>query len=108
MGYANSGNDIAIGNGGAGTSGAWDLFTSTNHDLTGKIVSAFMCLSEDGGTFTAMEEETTIGRAGKEGVSTAVAANKLAYTYPQYIIFEGRFTKLIPTAGKTFKVWFLK
>lgn len=108
MGYANSGNDIAIGNGGAGTSGAWDLFTSTNHDLTGKKVSAFMCMDEDGGTFTEMEEETTIGRAGKEGVSEAVAANKLAYTYPQYVIFEGRFTKLIPTAGKTFKVWFLK
>ena len=108
MGYANSLNDIAVGNGGAGTPDAWDLFTSTNHDLTGKKVMAFMCLSEDGGTFTEMEEETTIGRAGKEGTSVAVAANKLAYTYPQYIIFEGRFTKLVPTAGKTFKVWFLK
>ena len=108
MGYSNSINDIAVGNGGAGTPDAWDLFTSTNHDLTGKKVAAFMCLSEDGGTFTAMEEETTIGRAGKEGTSEAVAANKLAYTYPQYIPFEGRFTKLVPAAGKTFKVWFLK
>ena len=108
MGYSNSTNDFAVGNGGAGTPGAWDIFTSTNHDLTDKKVSAFMSMDEAGGTFTEMEEETAIGRAGKDGVSTAVAANKLVYTYPQYIPFEGRFTKLVPTAGKSFKVWFLK
>ena len=108
MGYNHSQNDLAIGNGGAGTANAWDIFTSTNHDLTGKIVSAFMSLDEDGGTFTSMEEQTTPPGSNRAAVSEAVAANKLAYTYPQYIIFEGRYTTLVPTAGKSFKVWFLK
>jgi hypothetical protein len=108
MDYVHSQNDLAIGNGGAGTSGVWDIFTSTHCDLTGKIVSAFMCLDEDGGTFTAMEEQTTPPAPNRTAVSTAVAANKLAYTYPQYIIWEGRFTTLTPAAGCNFKVWFLK
>lgn len=108
MGYNHSQDDLAIGNGGAGTAGVWDIFTSTNHDLTGKIVSAFMSLDEDGGTFTAMEEQTTPSGPNRAAVSAAVAANKLAYTYPQYIIFEGRYTTLTPAAGKSFKVWFLK
>jgi len=101
-------NDEALGNGGAGNPEAWDLFTSDNCDLTGKIVAAFMSMDENGGTFEAMEEETLMARSGKAGASEAVAANKLAYTYPQYIIFEGRYTTLTPTAQYTFKVWFLK
>ncbi len=108
MGYNHSLNDEAIGNGGAGTADVWDIFTSANHNLTGKIVSAFMSMDEDGGTFTAMEEQTTPPAQNRAAVSAAVAANKLAYTYPQYIIFEGRYTTLIPAAGKSFKVWFLK
>jgi hypothetical protein len=108
MGYNTTINDEALGNGGAGNPNAWDILTSTHCDLTGKNVAAFMSMDDAGGTFTAMEEETTMARAGKAGVSEAVAANILAYTYPQYIIFEGRYTKLIPTAGKSFKVWFLK
>jgi len=108
MSYNATINDAALGNGGAGNPDAWDLFTSTNCDLTGKIVAAFMSMDTNGGTFTAMKEETTMARAGVAGVSEAVAANKLAYTYPQYIIFEGRYTTLTPTAQCTFKVWFLK
>lgn len=108
MGYNATINNDALGNGGAGNPEAWDLFTPDNCDLTGKIVAAFMSMDEDGGTFDAMEEETTMGRAGHAGTSTAVAANKLAATYPQYIIFEGRYTTLTPASGCTFKVWFLK
>jgi hypothetical protein len=108
MGYNATVNDLALGNGGAGTPDVWDIITLASHDFTGKIVAAFMSMDENGGTFTAMQEETTMGRAGKTGTSTNVAANKLAYTYPQYIPFEGRFTTLVPTTGCTFKVWFLK
>jgi len=108
MGYNATIDNAALGNGGAGTPEAWDLFTSDNCDLTGKKVAAFMSMDANGGTFDAMEEETTMGRAGKDGVSGAVAANKLVYTYPQYIPFEGRYTTLTPTEGCTFKVWFLK
>ena len=108
MGYNTTIDNAALGNGGAGNPEAWDLFTSTNCDLTGKKVAAFMSMDANGGTFDAMSEETEMARAGKTGVSGAVAANKLAYTYPQYIIFEGRYTTLTPTAGSTFKVWFLK
>lgn len=108
MGYNNRVNDAALGNGGAGTPDVWDIITSTSHDLTGKIVAAFMSMDENGGTFTSMKEETTMSGAGEAGTSTNVAANKLAYTYPQYIPFEGRYTTLVPTAGCNFKVWFLK
>ncbi len=108
MGYNHSQDDLAIGNGGAGTAGVWDIFTSTNHDLAGKIVSAFMSMDENGGTFAAMQEQTTPPGSNRAAVSEAVAANKLAYTYPQYIIFEGRYTTLTPAAGCNFKVWFLK
>ena len=108
MGYNTTINNEALGNGGAGNPKVWDLFTSDNCDLTDKIVAAFMSMDSNGGTFDAMEEETSMGRAGHAGVSEAVAANKLAYTYPQYVIFEGRYTTLTPTAQYTFKVWFLK
>jgi len=108
MGNASGLNDVAIGNGGAGTSGAWDIICSTAHDLEDKIVVAFMCLTAGGGLMTEMEEQTTIGKAGKAGVSTPVTAKYLGYTYPQYVIFEGRYTSLIPAAGLLFKVWFLK
>ena len=108
MGYDNTVNNEAVGNGGAGTSNAWDIFTHDSHNLTDKKVSAFMSLDENGGTFDEMEEETTIGKAGRTGTSESVAANKLAYTYPQYVIWEGRFTKLVPATGCNFKVWFLK
>jgi len=108
MGFQNFKNDAAIGNGGAGTPEAWDLIDNTHCDLEGKIVTAFMCMDEDGGQFTEMEEETSIGKGGKTGASTAVAAKYLGYTYPQFIIFEGRYTKLTPETPNTFKVWFLK
>jgi hypothetical protein len=108
MGYNTTINDEALGNGGAGNPNVWDIFTDSNYDLTDKIVAAFMSLDENGGTFDAMEEETSMARAGYAGISEPVAANKLAYTYPQYIIFEGRYTTLTPARGCTFKVWFLK
>ncbi len=109
MSYNTTINNEALGNGGAGNPTVWDIFTADNCNLTGKIVAAFMCMDENGGTFTAMSEETTMARkAGDVAVNTPVAANKLAYTYPQYIIFEGRYTVLTPTRGSTFKVWFLK
>jgi hypothetical protein len=104
----NSVNYAALQTGNAGNPEAFDIITSAAHDLGGKIVAAFESLDEAGGTFDAMKEETAMGYAGKEGVSTAVAAKYLTYTYPQYVIFEGRFTLLTPSAGKTFKVWFLK
>jgi hypothetical protein len=109
MGYTNGLNDFALGNGGAGTPEAWDILNNANPAIpSGKIVVAFMSLDEAGGTFTAMEEQTTIAHGGKLGVSTAVAARYLTHTYPQYVIFEGRYTKLTPTGGTTFKVWYLK
>ena len=108
MGYQNSKNDVAIGNGGAGTPEVWDIITAASHDLGDKIVTAFMCLTEDGGTMTEMEEETVLSKGGRGGVSTPVAAKYLTYTYDRYVIFEGRYTKLTPGAGSTYKVWFLK
>ena len=65
MGFQNFKNDVAIGNGGAGTPGVWDIISSANHDLNGNIVTAFMSLDENGGTMDEMEEETVISRAGK-------------------------------------------
>jgi hypothetical protein len=108
MGYLDNVNDEAVGNGGAGTPEVWDIITSAACSFTGKIVCAFMCLTEDGGQMTAMEEQTTIAHGGKPGVSAAVAAKYLTYTYPQNVIFEGRYTKLVPAAGLSFKIWFLK
>lgn len=108
MGYANGLNDTAIGSGGAGTPGSWDIIDDTQYDLEGKIVTAFMSLDEEGGTFESMKEETTIGHGGKSGVSEDVAAKYLEYTYPQNVPFEGRYTELVPSTGCTFKVWFLK
>lgn len=106
MGYQTL-NHEAIGNGGAGSPEAWDIITSASHDLGGRIVIAFMNLTDTNGAFSAMKEETTPTKAGKAGVSENVAAKYLTYTYPQNVIFEGRYTLLIPTVG-TFKVWFLK
>ena len=106
-GFQTNKNDVAIGNGGAGTPEVWDIISPAAHDFTGKIVTAFMCLEEDGDTMDEMEEETTISKGGQVGVSTACAAKYLTYTYPQFAIFEGRYTKLAPSA-KLFKVWFLK
>ncbi|MFA5152157.1 MAG: hypothetical protein WC554_06360 [Clostridia bacterium] len=108
MGYRANKNDVAVGNGGAGTPHAWDIIGDHGHDLEGNIVCAFMSLDEDGGTFTEMKEETTIGHGGKPGVSEDVPARYLGYTYPQNVVFEGNYTSLVPAAGKLFKVWFLK
>jgi hypothetical protein len=108
MGYNTEHNDVAIGNGGAGTAKAWDIINDTYCDLEGRTVSAFMSMDENGGTFTAMEEETTKATAPQPAVSEPVAARYLTYTYPQYVIFEGRYTKLTATRGCAFKVWFLK
>ena len=107
MGYNSTVNNEALGNGGAGSPETWDIITSASHDLGGKIVAAFMNLTDTAGAFSAMEEETTPTKAGKAGVSENVAAKYLTYTYPQNVIFEGRYTLLTPTVG-TFKVWFLK
>jgi hypothetical protein len=108
MGYAENQKTSAIGNGGAGTPGVWDIITDSNYDFSGKIVCAFMSLDQVGGSFSSMEEETTIAHGGKSGISEPVAAKYLGYTYPQDVIFEGRYTKLIPATGKIFKIWFLK
>jgi hypothetical protein len=97
----------ALVTGNAGNPEAWDIITSTAHDFTGKIVAAFLSLDDDGGTFTEMEEETQRARNNQPAVSAAVAAKYLTYTYPKEVIFEGRYSKLVPTAGKTFKVYFL-
>ena len=109
MGYNSTIDNGALGNGGAGNPGAWDLIPNLAIDvMAGKIVGAFMCLDEDGGTFTEMEEETTMGKNGKGGISTPCASRFINYTYPQYVIFEGRYTKLTPGASSHFKIWFLK
>jgi len=108
MGYATNVDNGAVGNGGAGTSKVWDIITDASHDLEGNIVTAFMSLDEAGGTFDAMSEETIISKGGKAGVSEAVDAKYLTYTYDQFVIFEGRYTSLVPAAGCKFKVWFLK
>ena len=108
MGFATGLNDEAIGNGGAGNPGVWDIISHTSHDLGGRIVTAFMSLDEEGGTMDAMEEQVVRAREGDVGVSEAVAAKYLGYTYPQNIPFEGRYTLLTPTTGCLFKVWFLK
>jgi hypothetical protein len=107
MGYNSSVNNEALGNGGAGNPEAWDIITSASHDLGGKTVIAFMNLTDTDGAFSAMQEETTPARVNKAAVSASVAAKYLGYTYPQNVIFEGRYTLLTPTTG-TFKVWFLK
>jgi hypothetical protein len=107
MGYINQ-NDIAILGGGLGNAGAWDIISATAHDLEGKTVIAFASTDVAGGTFSEMEEETIKGKPGKAGTSTAVAAKYLTYTYPQYQVFPGRYTKLTPAAGCSFQVWFLK
>lgn len=107
MGYANGVNDEAIGNGGAGTPEVWDIISPAASDFTGKIVCAFMCLHEDGDTMAEMEEQSTIAKGGQPGAVTACAAKYLTYTYPQNVIFEGRYTKLVPSTN-SFKVWFLK
>jgi hypothetical protein len=107
MGYNSSINNEALGNGGAGNAEAWDIITSGSYDLGGKVVVAFMNLTDTNGAFSAMEEEIIMGRAGGTSISQSVAAKYLGYTYPQNVIFEGRYTKLTPTTG-TFKVWFLK
>jgi len=107
MGYDNNPNEEAIGNGGAGSPKAWDIITAASHDLGGRTVIAFMNLTATDGSFTAMKEETTRAKAGKAGTSENVEAKYLTYTYPQNVIFEGRYTLLTPNVG-TFKVWFLK
>jgi hypothetical protein len=110
MGYQIE-NHEAVGNGGAGTPEAWDIITDLSHDLDDKIVCAFMNLLSDDGSFTEMKEEVVPARANKAmgtGTSEDVAAKYLTYAYPQNIIFEGRYTTLVPGASCQFKVWFLK
>jgi hypothetical protein len=89
MGYNATINNEALGNGGAGNPIVWDIITSSSYDLGGRIVAAFMNITDTSGAFSEMEEETTISRAGIIGVSSAVAAKYLTYTYPQNVIFEG-------------------
>ena len=107
MAYKFSENSEVLGNGGAGFPGAWDIITSASHDLGGKVVVAFMNLTDTDGAFSAMSEETAPARANKAEESSAVVAKYLGYIYPQNVIFEGRYTLLTPSVG-TFKVWFLK
>lgn len=111
MGYTIQ-NDEAIGNGGAGTPGAWDIISAANPltEASGLIAVAFMNILEDAGTFSAMKEQTTIPKKGKESeaVSEDVDAKYLAYSYPQNVVFEGRYTALTPVGTSQFKVWFLK
>jgi hypothetical protein len=108
MGYLDNVNDMALGNGGAGTPNAWDIIGDHGYDLEGNIVCAFMSLDEEGGTFTEMKEQTRIAKGGKTGVVEDVAARYLTYTYPKNVVFEGRYTSLVPTTGCLFKVWFIK
>ena len=109
MGYQNSKDPVQIMSGGAGNPNAFDIIEGgVNEDLGGNIVTAFISLDTAGGTFTAMEEETTIGHGGKVGASEPMAAKYLTYTYPYNMFFPGRFTKLTPAAGCKFQVFFLK
>ena len=109
MGYQNFKDPAQIISGGAGNPEAFDIIEGgVNEDLGGKIVTAFISLDKDGGTFTEMEEQTTIAHGGKPGVSAPVAAKYLTYTYPYNMFFPGRFTKLVPTSGCKFQVFFLK
>lgn len=97
----------AMQTGNAGNPKAFDIIDDTNHDLGGRIVACFESLDAAGGTFDEMEEETTFGIAGKTPVSTPVEAKYLTYTYPLNSQFMGRYTKLVPSTGCTFKVYFL-
>ena len=108
MGVNTTINYPAMQTGNAGNPESFDIITSTACDFIGKIVACFESLDANGGTFSAMEEETISARAGHAGVSTPVAAKYLTYTYPKFFQFMGRYTKLVPSAGYTFKVYFLK
>ena len=101
-------NYSAIISGGLGNPEAWDIITDSAHDLDGKTVIAFTSNDAAGGTFDAMEEETTFPSPNKDGVSTAVAAKYLTYTYLKDRIYPGRYTLLTPSEGCSFMVWFLK
>ena len=108
MGYNSVVNDAAVGNGGAGNPGVWDIITGDRYDLEGQKVCAFMSLDSSGGTFEEIREEVFPAKKGDPGRSQDVEARYLTYTYPQYVIFEGRYTSLVPAVGSTFKVWFLR
>ena len=101
-------NNAAVVTGGLGNPVSWDIITSTACDLGGKIVIAFTSNDANGGTFTAMEEQTSFPSPNRAGVSTAVAAKYLTYTYLKDRIYPGRYTLLTPTAQCSFMVWFLK
>ena len=107
MGFDSTINYSGAMSGGQGNSKAWDIITSASHDLGGRIVGAFICTDTNGGTFSAMEEQTIRARSNETATSTAVEAKYLTYTYPQNQLFTGRYTKLTPASG-TFIVYFLK
>jgi len=94
--------------GNMGNPGSWDIISDTSHDLGGKIVGALLSMDANGGTFTAMQEETTPARGGNAGISAAVAAKYLTYTYPFNVFFAGRYTLLTPNTSCKFLVYFLK
>jgi hypothetical protein len=108
MGYNSTVNYGGAISGGQGNPESWDIITDTACDLGGKIVGAFESLDENGGTFDAMEEQTSRLRGNQPAVSEAVAAKYLTYTYPKNILFTGRYTKLTPGRGCLFIVYFLK
>ena len=111
MGYNTTINYGAAISGAQGNPESWDYIDVDNCDFTGKIVGAFFVIEElnaNGGTFTEMEEETQRLRGNRPAVSTPVAAKYIAYTYYKNILYTGRYTKLVPTRGCTFVVYFLK
>ena len=97
----------AMQTGNAGNPKAFDIIDGSAYDLGGRIVACFESLDDAGGTFEEMEEEIVWGVAGKTGVSEAVEAKYLGYTYPFNSQFMGRYTKLVPSEGCKFKVYFL-
>jgi len=107
MGYNSTVNYGGAISGGQGNPESWDIITAQSCDLGGKIVGAFICTDENGGTFSEMEEQTSRPRGNQPAVSEAVAAKYLTYTYPKDGLFTGRYTKLTPATG-TFIVYFLK
>ena len=106
MGYNSTINYAGAISAGQGNPKAWDVITSASHDLGGRTVGVFICMDDNGGTFSVMEEETTRARGSDVAVSEAVEAKYLTYTYAKDQLYTGRYTKLIPATG-TFIVYFL-
>lgn len=100
----------ALQSGGVGHANAWAIIDSENCDFEGKIVIAFMNITasidvvDHTAKFTAVTEEIS---GGDEPVLDEKGETFLAQEYPFGIVFEGRYTELIPEEGYKFKIWFM-